>query len=258
MDLEPAALDGRSDERWFPRLIGVLILGLAGAGAVLMLFATLATGPAAGVAPTRGFLFGFWNVLYATEAPTPRVAVAAVGLAVLFAAGVALLERRITNQSRRSVNIVTNPLAPKIVMARTQGVFAGPVTVTVVIPAHNEEVSLPATIASLVSQSQPPGRILVVADNCTDSTVAVARLAGVEVVESVGNTRKKAGALNQVLRRLLPEQGDNDVVMVMDADTRLDDGFLETAVARLTSDRALMAIGGLFYGEEGAGLLGQF
>ena len=131
-----AVQDARAeDEQWFPRLIGVLILGLAGAGAVLMLLATLATGPAAGVAPTRGFLFGVWSVLYATEAPTPRVAVAAVGLAVLFAAGVALLERRITNQSRRSVNIGTHPLAPKLVMARTQGAFAGPVTVTVLIPA---------------------------------------------------------------------------------------------------------------------------
>jgi cellulose synthase/poly-beta-1,6-N-acetylglucosamine synthase-like glycosyltransferase len=249
----PAARPG--DERWFPRLIGLLILGLAGVGAGLMLLATLATGPAAGVAPTRGFLFGVWSVLYATEAPTPRVAVAAVGLAVLFAAGVALLERRITNQSRRSVNIGTNPLAPKIVMARSQGVFDGPVTVTVLIPAHNEEASLLATIASLVGQSHRPERIIVVADNCTDATVAIAQGADVEVVESVANTRKKAGALNQVLRRLLPEQGNNDVVMVVDADTRLDDGFLEAAVARLTADRALMAIGGLFYGEDGVFVL---
>lgn len=44
----------------------------------------------------------------------------------------------------------------------------------------------------------------------------------------------------------------------MDADTTLDAGFLEAAVGRLTKDRALMAIGGLFYGEEGHGLLGQF
>ena len=61
-----------------------------------------------------------------------------------------------------------------------------------------------------------------------------------------------------MLRRVLPDQGHNAVVMIVDADTRLDDGFLETAVARLTADRALMAIGGLFYGDEGAGLLGQF
>jgi cellulose synthase/poly-beta-1,6-N-acetylglucosamine synthase-like glycosyltransferase len=143
-------------------------------------------------------------------------------------------------------------------MAQTRNVFAGPVTVTVLIPAHNEEVSLPATIASLQSQSHAPGRIIVVADNCTDSTVQVALQAGVEVIESVGNTNKKAGALNQALTQLLPGQGENDVVMVMDADTSLDDGFLAAAVVRFTNDRALMAVGGLFYGEEGHGLVGQF
>jgi len=46
--------------------------------------------------------------------------------------------------------------------------------------------------------------------------------------------------------------------MVMDADTQLDDGFLDAAVNRFEEDRALMAVGGLFYGEEGHGVLGQF
>lgn len=45
--------------------------------------------------------------------------------------------------------------------------------------------------------------------------------------------------------------------MVMDADTTLDDGFLDVAVRAFTSDRALMAVGALFYGEEGFGLIGQ-
>jgi cellulose synthase/poly-beta-1,6-N-acetylglucosamine synthase-like glycosyltransferase len=143
-------------------------------------------------------------------------------------------------------------------MAATRGVYAGPVTVTVLIPAHNEEASLPETLASLLAQSRKPERIIVVADNCTDSTVRLAGEAGVEVFETVDNTHKKAGALNQALKMLLPGQDDNDVVMVMDADTRLDDGFLAAAVQRFTDDRALMAVGGLFYGEEGHGLLGQF
>jgi cellulose synthase/poly-beta-1,6-N-acetylglucosamine synthase-like glycosyltransferase len=52
-------------------------------------------------------------------------------------------------------------------------------------------------------------------------------------------------------------QDENDLVMVMDADTTLDPGFLEAAVRRMTDDRALMAIGGLFYGESGKGMLGQ-
>ena len=44
----------------------------------------------------------------------------------------------------------------------------------------------------------------------------------------------------------------------MDADTTLDQGFLTAAVRRFTDDRALMAVGGLFYGEEGVGMIGQF
>ena len=197
-------------------------------------------------------------MLYSTNAPGARILGAAVALAVLLAAGVALLERRITTRSRRSANVRIAPLAPKIVMAATRGVYAGPVTVTVLIPAHNEEVSLPSTIASLRAQSHSPDRIIVVADNCTDSTVDIARDAGVEVYESVDNTKKKAGALNQVLKRVLPTLGANDIVMVMDADTQLDDGFLDAAVNRFVDDRALMAVGGLFYGEEGHGVLGQF
>ena len=256
----PEDLDGAPslEGGTFARLIGLIIFGLAAIAAALLLAAASAVGTSVEIAPTSGVFLGVWEVLYAVEAPSPKVALIATALAALLASGVALVELRISNRSRRSDDAGTDPLAPKIVMARTYGVFAGPVTITVLIPAHNEEVSLPQTIASLRGQSHPPERIIVVADNCTDSTVDLARAAGVEVIESVDNTHKKAGALNQVLQQILPDQGDNDAVMIMDADTQLDDGFLEVAVARLTGDRALMAIGGLFYGEDGAGMLGQF
>lgn len=242
----------------FHRAIGLVIFGAATGAAMLLWLAVSAAGPASGTAPTSGLLFGAWNVLYDTESPSPRALTAAISLAVFFAVGVAVLDRRLSNSSRRSTDARTRPLAPRIVMAATRGVDAGPVTVTVLVPAYNEAASLAATIASLRSQSHAPERVIVVADNCTDTTVEVARLAGVEVIESVANDLKKAGALNQALQTLLPGQGDNDVVMVMDADTRLDDGFLEEAVSRLTMDRALMAVGGLFYGEDRPGLLCQF
>ena len=242
----------------FARLIGLIIFGLASIAAALLIAGGSMIDPATAAPTTSDAIFGIWEVFYAVQAPSPRVMLSAMWMAALLASGVALIELRISTGSRRSSNSATAPLAPKVIMARTRGVFAGPVTVTVLIPAHNEEASLAVTIASLLRQSHPPERIVVVADNCTDSTVEIARRSGVDVVESVGNTHKKAGALNQVLRWLLPAQGDNDTVMIMDADTSLDDGFLETAVARFTSDRALMALGGLFYGEDGAGVLGQF
>jgi cellulose synthase/poly-beta-1,6-N-acetylglucosamine synthase-like glycosyltransferase len=240
------------------RTVGLVIAVIAGAAAAILWAAVAAGGHAQAEGQPHGFILGVWNVLYSTNAPGVRILAAAVALAVLLAAAVALLERRITTRSRRSANLLVAPLAPKIVMAATRGVYAGPVTVTVLIPAHNEEVSLPSTIASLRAQSHSPERIIVVADNCTDSTVEIAHSAGVEVYESVGNTKKKAGALNQVLKQILPALGANDVVMVMDADTQIDDGFLDAAVNRFVEDRALMAVGGLFYGEEGHGVLGQF
>jgi cellulose synthase/poly-beta-1,6-N-acetylglucosamine synthase-like glycosyltransferase len=242
----------------FHRAIGVVVFGSAVLGAVLLGVAVALTSPDARSRPTHGALFGIWKIAYDTRAPSPRVMLAAFGLALLFAAGVAFLERRIGNRDRRSDLPHDLPLAPKVVMRETRGVYAGPVTVTVLIPAHNEESCIGQTIRSLQAQSHHPERIVVVADNCTDGTVAIASACGVEVFTTRGNEKKKAGALNQALVEILPGQGDNDLVMVMDADTTLDDGFLEAACRRMTDDRALMSVGGLFYGEEGKGLLGQF
>ncbi|TFC99510.1 glycosyltransferase family 2 protein [Cryobacterium sinapicolor] len=242
----------------FDRGVGVVIALLAGGAAALLLFVVAVGEPAAGDTPSQGLLLGLWSVLYDLAAPTPRIILGAVALAFLFAAGITLLERRTSSKARRSLNPRTTPLSAGIVMAKTRGVFAGPVTVTVLVPAYNEEASISATLTSLLAQSHRPERVVVVADNCTDGTVDIARSLGVEVFESHENRFKKAGALNQILKILLPGQGDNDLVMVLDADTTLDDGFLAAAVQRFTSDRALMAVGGLFYGEEGAGVLGQF
>src|SRR5690349_9817863 len=118
----------------FQRAIGVVILGTAVLGALLLWFAVSSGGHDAGRAPRRGFLFGVWEVLYDTEAPSYRVLISAVGLALLFAAGVALLERRIVTRARRSEDLRRLPLAPKIVMAETRGIDHGPVTITVLVP----------------------------------------------------------------------------------------------------------------------------
>lgn len=235
-------------------MVILLVAALAG----LLIWIAIATADPVEPQTREGLLFGAWRVLYDTEAPSTSTLLIAVGVALLLAAAVALLETRIANRDRRSLDEGDTPLSPRLVMAQTRGVFHGPVTVTVLVPAHNEEATLPATLASLQQQSHRPERVIVVADNCTDRTVELARAAGVEVVETVGNSQKKAGALNQALQQLLPGQGENDVVMVMDADTMLDQGFLEQAVRRFTDDRGLMAVGGLFYGEPGHGLLGQF
>lgn len=136
-------------------------------------------------------------------------------------------------------------------------------SVLAVVPAHDEADTIAAAITSLRSQTRPPDRILVVCDNCTDDTEAIARAFGVEVVRTVGNRFRKAGALNQVLADVIaatptrPGSAEEDAVLVMDADSVLDRDFVRAACETL-ADPTLGGVGGTFRGGPGGGLVGVF
>src|SRR5206468_3529972 len=57
-------------------------------------------------------------------------------------------------------------------------------TFTILIPAHDEELTLPAALRSLAVLDYPAEmvRVCVIADNCIDRTAAIAREAGAECV----------------------------------------------------------------------------
>lgn len=245
--------------RFFQRSVGLVVILVVLLAAGLLVWGIIVTDPPTLWSPVQLTLAGIWQVMYSSELPNLGVIAIALGFALLMVLFVVISERVVAGRYRRAgIEVTKLTLAPRAVMERTRGSFAGEVTVTVLIPAHNEESSLPATLASLMEQSTPPNRIVVVADNCTDRTVQVAKSHRVDVFETVGNTHKKGGALNQALQDLLPTLGDNDTVMVMDADSQIGDDFLTAAIRRFTDDRALMAVGGVFEGESGHGLLGQF
>jgi cellulose synthase/poly-beta-1,6-N-acetylglucosamine synthase-like glycosyltransferase len=128
---------------------------------------------------------------------------------------------------------------------------------TAVIPAHNEAGSIAATIRSLRRQTQSPDRITVVCDNCTDTTADIAMLAGAEVLFTHDNAAKKAGALNQALSQLLPFLRDEDQVLIMDADSHLNPGWLDAAGRVLRGNSTSGAVCGVFLGEPGPGLVRQ-
>lgn len=129
--------------------------------------------------------------------------------------------------------------------------------VTVLMPAHDEEAQIRDGIDSLVAQTRVPDRVIVICDNCTDRTAEIAaEVPGVEIVHTAGNTAKKAGALNQVLDALLPTMSTRDAILVMDADSELDPGFVAAAVARLGRGD-VSAVGGTFRGKAGGGFVGM-
>jgi len=129
--------------------------------------------------------------------------------------------------------------------------------IAVLIPARNERAGIGAAVAGLHAQTRRPDQIIAVANNCTDggATREAARDAGAWVLDLHGIKGKKAGALNRALDEVLPHLADHDLVLIQDADTVLNPRFIESAVAAM--NRRVGAVGGVFYGEPGGGLLGQ-
>ncbi|MEU6491121.1 glycosyltransferase family 2 protein [Streptomyces sp. NPDC046984] len=125
------------------------------------------------------------------------------------------------------------------------------------IPARNEHDRIAAAIAGLQAQTRVPDEIIAVTNNCTDhgATREAARDAGAWVLDLHGIEGKKAGALNHALDDVLPGLDEQDLILIQDADTVLDPGFVEHAAGGMR--RRVGAVGGVFYGEPGGGLLGQ-
>lgn len=102
--------------------------------------------------------------------------------------------------------------------------------VAVIIPAHNEEGTIETTIQSLSAQLGDDDRAIVIADNCTDGTAAVARGLGVTVLERKDDIKKGKGyALDYGVQFLAEDPPE--VVVVMDADCLCGEG----AIARISS-----------------------
>ena len=106
-----------------------------------------------------------------------------------------------------------------------------PLRKAVMIPAHNEEVGIIATLRNIIPQLGPGDRCLVVADNCTDRTAEVARAEGALAAERSHPTdRGKGFALAFGLDELAKDPPD--IVIVVDADVEVSPGSID-ALARI-------------------------
>ncbi len=147
------------------------------------------------------------------------VAETVVGLFVLYLCIVAGAAARATRaQSRRSKGHDDASPAPPLL------------TFAIVIPAHNEELGIGKLLDSLCALTYPHERytVCVVADNCTDSTAAIAKAyAAVRVYERhVAARRGKGYALNWVFERIEAEQLSYQVCLVLDADAVVEPDLL--------------------------------
>ena len=100
-----------------------------------------------------------------------------------------------------------------------------PVTISVVIPARNEEEYLPSTIEALRAQTYRDFEIIVVANGCNDRTADVARQLGCRVFDRAD---RGLGAA----RNLGGREAAGQILVFLDADTLLPKEALKTIATK--------------------------
>jgi cellulose synthase/poly-beta-1,6-N-acetylglucosamine synthase-like glycosyltransferase len=114
--------------------------------------------------------------------------------------------------------------------------------IAVLVPAHNENTGLLVTLDDIKKQLRSGDRLLLVADNCTDHTAAIAKAAGAEVTERHDLDKIGKGyALEWGLRQLRADPPG--IVIIIDADCRLaDDTLNRLATASAATNRPVQSL----------------
>ena len=96
--------------------------------------------------------------------------------------------------------------------------------ISVVIPARNEECNLPKILGSLNQQGPAPFEVIVVDDESTDNTAAIARSLGAIVVQSQPLPQGWSGKVWACVQGA--RQANGEYLLFLDADTWLERGAL--------------------------------
>ena len=98
----------------------------------------------------------------------------------------------------------------------------------VLVCARNEESVIRLPVKSVLMSNYPAEcrEVIVLADNCTDKTAAVARAAGATVWEKTDPSSGKGDVLAWGVERLM-KRGGFDAIAVFDADNIVSDGFFD-------------------------------
>jgi cellulose synthase/poly-beta-1,6-N-acetylglucosamine synthase-like glycosyltransferase len=114
--------------------------------------------------------------------------------------------------------------------------------IAVLIPAHNEDAVIGATLQTLLPTMPPGGRVVVVADNCSDKTAAIVRENGAEVLERFDCTRRGKGfALDFGIHHL--QLDPPEAVVFLDADCRVSPNTVSLlAAAAIATERPVQGL----------------
>lgn len=108
--------------------------------------------------------------------------------------------------------------------------------VAVLVPAHNEENVIADTLKCIVPQVREQDVVLVVADNCSDHTAALAREYGVTVIERNDENQRGKGYALQYGLQYLANNTPPEIVIIVDADCQLSAACIDVLALRTETD----------------------
>jgi GT2 family glycosyltransferase len=114
--------------------------------------------------------------------------------------------------------------------------------VQVVIPAHDEEAGIAATVRSALALDYPRDLfdVVVIADNCHDGTAEIARQEGAIVIERTNDSDRSKGYALEFWFQQLARSGRMstlDAIVVIDADSVADPQLLRVLARHLEAGR---------------------
>lgn len=127
----------------------------------------------------------------------------------------------------------------------------------IVIPAHNEEAFITLTLQSLVEQTFPPAKVVVVDDNSTDSTSTIVREFAaqypfIDLVQKTSEAIHLPGSkvIQAFHKGYETLDTDYDIIVKLDADLILPKNYFETILNIFKSDSKIGMAGGFAYIEK--------
>jgi cellulose synthase/poly-beta-1,6-N-acetylglucosamine synthase-like glycosyltransferase/peptidoglycan/xylan/chitin deacetylase (PgdA/CDA1 family) len=125
---------------------------------------------------------------------------------------------------------------------------------SVLVPAHNEEKNIEATLLSLIENTHRPHEIIVIDDGSTDNTAHIVKRVQLQhpsqtlIIKTIKNTGK-ANALNIGITL-----ASNDIIVAIDADTIFTPNTIGNLV-RHFSDEHVSAVAGRVYNARNDSIL---
>ena len=110
-------------------------------------------------------------------------------------------------------------------------------SVSVIIPVYNEEKLIEKCLHALTNQTMPPKEIIVVDNNCTDRTIAIAKNYPVRIIRET--TQGMTPARNAGF-----DAARGDILARIDADTVVGNGWVEAIKNRFERDSTLVGLSG--------------